>query len=92
MIRKATISDIKEIHRLLQYYGEKGELLARPLSQLYDHVRDFQVYEKDSENRLVGCCALQFCWEDLAEIRSLAIAPQFIGQGIGTKLAKSSIF
>ncbi len=41
MIRKATIKDIKPIHELLQVYGQKGKLLARPLSELYDHVRDF---------------------------------------------------
>ena len=44
MIRKATIKDIKAIHALLQQYGRKGELLPRPLSVLYDHVRDFTVY------------------------------------------------
>ena len=69
MIRKANIKDVKAIHVLLQEYGKKEELLARPLSELYDHVRDFSVYEDKSHN-MIGCCALQFCWEDLAEIRS----------------------
>ena len=45
MIRKAVIDDIKAIHALLQFYNVKGELLARPLSKLYDHLRDFWVYE-----------------------------------------------
>ena len=44
MIRKATIQDVKAIHKLLQLYGKRGVLLARPLSELYDHVRDFFVY------------------------------------------------
>jgi amino-acid N-acetyltransferase len=91
MIRKATINDIKSIHRILQYYGDKGEMLARPLSQLYDHLRDFSVYEEEGEKRVVGCCALQFCWEDLAEIRSLAIEPEFLGRGIGAQLARLMI-
>ncbi len=91
MIRKATIKDIKAIHGLLQKYGEKGELLARPLSQLYDHVRDFTVYVDDEENNVVGCCALQFCWEDLAEIRSLAVDPDHTGKKIGTKLAEAAL-
>ena len=48
---KTTIKDIKPIHALLQQYGRKGELLPRPLSVLYDHVRDFTVYV-DEKNRL----------------------------------------
>ncbi|MDM8526300.1 N-acetyltransferase [Desulfococcaceae bacterium HSG8] len=89
MIRKATIKDIKAIHGLLQEYGEKGELLARPLSQLYDHVRDFWVWLKDDKVR--ACCALQFCWEDLAEIRSLAVHPDHTGKNIGTTLMEHAL-
>jgi amino-acid N-acetyltransferase len=91
MIRKATIKDIKPIHELLQLYGEQGKLLARPLSELYDHVRDFYVHWKDGGDTLQGCCALQFCWEDLAEIRSLAVSPEFTGQGIGSDLTRQAL-
>ena len=87
IIRKATVKDIKTIHQLLQHYGQIGELLARPLSELYDHLRDFTVFEHEDTERVVGCCALQFCWEDLAEIRSLAVQPEYVGQGIGKQLA-----
>ncbi|MBS0012493.1 MAG: N-acetyltransferase [Desulfobacterales bacterium] len=90
MIRKATIEDIKSIHSLLQYYGAKGDLLARPLSRLYDHLRDFNVYEDEEAGRIVGCCALQFCWEDLAEIRSLAVTEPYIGKDIGTRLLETA--
>jgi len=89
MIRKATIKDIKVIHELLQEYGTKGELLPRPLSVLYDHVRDFSVYVDGKKDRIVGCCALQFCWEDLAEIRSLAVHPEYQGQKIGSRLTQA---
>ena len=88
MIRKATIKDIKPIHSLLQQYGRKGELLPRPLSVLYDHVRDFSVYADDRDSSIIGCCALQFCWDDLAEIRSLAVHPDYLGQKIGSKLVE----
>lgn len=91
MIRKAVLDDVKAIHALLQFYNVKGELLARPLSKLYDHLRDFWVFEEPRQKKVVGCCALQFCWEDLAEIRSLAVAPDFTGQGIGTVLAERTI-
>ena len=88
MIRKANIQDIKAIHRLLQIYGKQEELLARPLSQLYDHLRDFSVYVDKKSQQLTGCCAMQICWEDLAEIRSLAVHPDHRGKNIGTKLTE----
>ncbi|OEU67740.1 MAG: acetyltransferase [Desulfobacterales bacterium PC51MH44] len=89
MIRKATIKDVKAIHKLLQEYGRKGELLPRPLSVLYDHVRDFLVYVDERDNSVIGCCALQFCWDDLAEIRSLAVHPDHLGKKIGSKLTEA---
>jgi len=91
MIRKAVLNDVIAIHALLQLYSKKGELLARPLSKLYDHLRDFWVFEDPEKNKIVGCCALQFCWEDLAEIRSLAVDPNFTGRGIGSTLTERSI-
>ena len=91
MIRKATIEDIKSIHALLKYYGDKGELLARPLSKLYDHVRDFSVFTDTQDNRkIIGCCALQFCWEDLAEIRSLAVHENDWKKSIGRQLVENA--
>ena len=89
MIRKATISDIKDIHKLLQKYGDQGHLLPRPLSVLYDHVRDFSVYVDAKKQNVIGCCALQFCWKDLAEIRSLAVHPDYLRRKIGTKLTEA---
>jgi len=91
MIRKATIKDIKAIHGLLGDYGSKGELLSRPLSELYDHMRDFLVYVDEENDIVIGCCALQFCWEDLAEIRSLAVDSTHLGKQIGTALIEESL-
>jgi amino-acid N-acetyltransferase len=91
VIRKATIKDIKEIHKLLQEYGRRGELLPRPLSVLYDHVRDFLVYVDPKIDRVIGCCALQFCWDDLAEIRSLAVHPDHLKKNIGSKLTQEAL-
>ena len=89
MIRKATLQDVNAIYSLLQRYALKGELLPRPLSALYDHVRSFSVSVDESKNLIVGCCALQFCWEDLAEIRSLAVHPDYQGRNIGSELTKT---
>ena len=91
MIRKATVKGIKTVHGLLQAYGDKGELLSRPLSELYDHVRDFMLYIDEGSNKILGCCALQFCWEDLAEIRSLAVDPDQVRKKIGTRLTEAAL-
>jgi amino-acid N-acetyltransferase len=91
MIKKAAIEDVKAIHALLQVYGKKGELLQRPLSQLYDHVRSFFVVTEEKSGQLIGCCALQFCWEDLAEIRSLAVHPEHLNKNIGSQLVQKAL-
>lgn len=91
MIRKAKISDIKAIYNLLQIYSSKGELLPRPFSKLYDHLRDFFVYVDKDSDTIIGCCALQFCWEYLAEIRSLAVHPDHLKNKIGTALAETAL-
>ncbi len=91
MIRKATINDIKRIHELLSEYGNKGQLLSRSLSELYDHVRDFFVYMDPNEKKIAGCCAMQFCWEDLAEIRSLAVISETWRKKIGTQLVEAAV-
>ncbi|MBI9082540.1 MAG: N-acetyltransferase [Desulfobacterales bacterium] len=91
MIHKSTIEDVRAIHKLLQIYGDQGELLPRPLSKIYDHVRDFWVFQEPERGKMVGCCALQFHWDDLAEIRSLAVHPDHVNQKIGTALTQTAI-
>jgi amino-acid N-acetyltransferase len=54
-------------------------------------VRDFSVYEEVGAAQVIGCGALQICWEDLAEIRSLAVHPDFERRRIGTKLMEAVI-
>jgi len=90
MIRKAGLKDVKSIHQLLDNYSQKGELLARPLSKLYDHLRDFFVIVDEDDN-VTGCCALQFCWENLAEIRSLAVSEGHQGNRAGSMLVEAAL-
>ncbi len=91
MIRKATISDARPIHALLQDFAKEGELLGRPLSELYDHIRDFSVCEDEKTGEIAACCGLHVCWEDLAEIRSLAVRRDRWNQGIGSRLMLFSL-
>jgi amino-acid N-acetyltransferase len=84
MIRKAKISDVKEIQKLLACYANKGEMLSRSLSELYDSLRDFYVY--DEEGKLFGASALHIVWEDLAEVRSVAVAQEAARRGVGSQV------
>ncbi len=89
MIRKAINRDAKQIQALLNYYGEKGLLLSRSLSEIYAHLRDFWVKENSGgESPLSGICALEICWDGLGEIRSLAVQDRYQGKGIGSELVK----
>lgn len=87
MIRKATLADIKIIHHIVAEQARDGHILARAMSELYTQVRDFTVSVDDDSGELVGCGALQIVWDDLAELRSLAVRSSFQRRGIGSSLA-----
>jgi amino-acid N-acetyltransferase len=89
MIRKAKLKDVKEIQRLIKVYAPRGAILPRSLSELYDHLRDFWVLLRN--RKVVGICALHICWDDLAEIRSLAVEEQDQNKGMGAKLVKACL-
>ena len=89
MLRKAQIHDVKEIQKLLTHFANRGEMLSRSLSELYEAVRDFYVVEE--EGKLLGTTALHIVWEDLAEIRSVAVAEDAGRKGIGTQLIEASL-
>jgi len=84
-IRPARMGDVKEIHSLLKHFAGKGLLLGRSISSLYDQLRDFVVYDDDG---VKGVCALHICWDNLAEIRSLAVAEERQGKGVGEALVR----
>lgn len=84
MIRKANVSDVKKIQRLVNYYAKRDKMLPRSLNELYENIRDFYVYAQG--RNVYGCCALHVDWEDLAEVKCLAVSPSKVGKGIGAKL------
>ncbi len=90
MMRKARIQDVKYIHGILAHYSDQALLLPRSLSELYEHLRDFSVVENsDGKGGLLGVCSLSVCWEDLGEIRSLAVVKEGQGRGIGSRLVEA---
>ncbi len=84
MIRKAKVSDANKIFKILQEFALKGILLPRSLNSIYENIRDFWVYEE--KDKILGICSLHIYWEDLAEIKSLAVIKNFQNQGIGKQL------
>jgi amino-acid N-acetyltransferase len=89
MIRKATIKDIKYMQELINFYAKQDSMLPRSLNELYENIRDFFVYEE--KGKIFGCCALHIAWENLAEIKSLAVSESKQKKGIGTKLVKEAL-
>jgi amino-acid N-acetyltransferase len=85
MIRRAKIADAEQIQRLINQFADEGRLLGRSLSEIYDNLRDFYVSAVD-DKQLQGVCALHICWEELAEIRSLAVMTEERRQGVGGQL------
>ena len=90
LIRKAGVRDVKSIHELLMDYAARKLLLPRSLSDLYAHVRDFFVLGCSS-GPVRGCCALSVVWEDIAEIRSLAVVPEEQNKGWGRGLVHACL-
>ena len=89
MLRKAQIHDVKDIQKLLMIYANRGDMLSRSLSELYESLRDFYVYEENG--KLLGTTALHIVWEDLAEVRSVAVTEDMTRTGIGSKLVQACI-
>ena len=84
MVRKAGIKDIKEIQKIINFFAKKDLMLARSLNELYENLRDFWVVEQ--KRKVLGCCALHISWDDLVEIKSLAVRPEHHRKGLGRKL------
>jgi RNA 3'-terminal phosphate cyclase (ATP) len=84
VVRKARATDVPAIQRLVAHFALRGELLPRTLNELYERLRDFFVGDLGGE--IVGICALSIYWEDLAEVRSLAVQETQKGRGLGTAL------
>jgi len=86
-IRKAIIGDVGRIQALVNHYASKETMLGLSLSEIYDQIRDFTVAEGPRRS-LIGVCALHVIWDDLAEIRSLAVDPKIRRRGVGRSLVE----
>lgn len=93
-IRKARMADAVGIHRLVNLYAARQQMLPRTLLSIYENIRDFQVaidFPESGDERVIGCSALHFTWGDMAEIRSLAVDEAAAGRGLGSALVEANI-
>jgi len=88
-VDRARVGDASSVHRLISRFADKGEVLPRALSEIYDGIRDYFVVRKGG--RIVACAALHVTWVDLAEIRSLAVDEEEQKQRIGSLLVQACI-
>ncbi len=86
--RNAEITDAKAIYALISSYAERDKMLFRSLADIYENLQTFTIVELDSN--VVGCCALQVIWSDLAEIKSLAVNEANTEKGIGKMLVAAA--
>ncbi|MDD2524105.1 MAG: N-acetyltransferase [Endomicrobiaceae bacterium] len=83
-IRHAKVTDVKKMHKLVEFYADNKEMLHRSLNAIYENIQEYMVAEENGT--IVGCGALHVSWDDLAEIKALAVAKTHMGKGIGRKL------
>ncbi|MFB3892734.1 MAG: N-acetyltransferase [Phycisphaerae bacterium] len=89
-IRAANVQDARAICGLVNYYAERGRMLHRSLESVYESLRDFLV-ASDGRRQVVGCVAVAVFWADLAEVKSLAVAPSMRGKGVGAALLRAAV-
>ncbi len=88
-MEKARIKDVPQMHQLINGFADKGLMLPRPLSEIYENVRDYFVVRQGE--RVIGCAALHVSWSDLAEIKSVAVAEAGQRQRIGAQLVDACL-
>lgn len=88
-VEKASMRDVEAIHALITYFADRDEMLHRPLTDIYEELRDYWVARHEGE--VVGCVALHLLWIDLAEIRGLAVRTDRQLGGVGAALVRACL-
>jgi len=88
-IEPARLSDAKPIHDLVAFWADRGDMLHRPLGEVYEAIRDFKVARH--EGRMIGCGSLHIMGADLAEIRSLAVVEAVHAKGVGAAIVRACL-
>jgi amino-acid N-acetyltransferase len=87
-IRPARVGDVPAIHELIRTFADRKLMIRRSLGELYEAIREFLV-ATDASGKVVGCVGLHVFWEDLAELKCLAVSEAAQGQGVGKRLVEA---
>ena len=90
IVRKAHMTDVDEIRKLVMTFAEKQRMLPRSLRQIYDNLRNFFV-GVNRQGEVVACGALQVSWKDLAEVKSVAVRSELHGTGLGRRIVETCL-
>ncbi|WP_322797355.1 N-acetyltransferase [Tepidiforma sp.] len=88
-VEPARLVDAGAIHSLVTFWADRGDMLHRPIGEIYEAIRDFKVARLDG--RVVGCGSLHIMGPDLAEIRSLAVDESVQGRGVGAAIVRACL-
>lgn len=88
-VDRARVSDATSVHQMISHFADKGEILPRALSEIYEDIRDYFVVRKGGQ--VIACAALHVTWVDLAEIRSLVVDEKEQSQRIGSLLTQACL-
>lgn len=83
-LRQAKTSDVKAMQALINFYADKEEMLHKSLNDIYENIQEYVAME--DKGKVIGCCAMHVSWENLAEIKSLAVDQKYQKKGYGAKL------
>lgn len=85
-IRPAKVQDVKQMHKIIEFYADNKEMLHRSLNSIYENIQEYVVAEE--KGKIIACGALHVSWDDLAEVKALAVEKSYARKGIGTKIVK----
>lgn len=88
--RKATVEDVEQLQQLIAVFAARNEMLHRSLNELYETIRDFCVVADDN-NKVIACSALHVTWDDLAELKCVAVDENLHGRGLGRTVVEKSL-
>lgn len=83
-IRPAKVQDVKQIHKIVEFYADNKEMLHRSLNSIYENIQEYVVAEHNK--KIIACGALHVTWDDLAEVKALAVEKKYARKGIGRKI------
>lgn len=88
-VQPAEVGDARAIHELVNGFARRGEMLPRTMAEIYENLRDFSVVRDGGA--IIACGALHILWEDLGEVRSLAVREDRQAQGLGALLVRAHL-